>query len=334
MQKSTKQKRYPLWLQAVSHPLIWGIETWGTDLEARVLNGPYVGKTLGEMVKIWGTPWIGKKAKDVCGEQFPLLVKFIEALKEPSVQVHPPAQYAAQHEQGQLGKPETWYVLSATPGASIVHGFNTRLSRALVHQAIQDGTLEEILHKEDIAAGDVIFNDAGIVHALGRGMSVYETQPYSTLTYRFYDYGRVDATGQPRPLHIDKGLDVAEFKASNKIKCRPVILPNDQNCCVRCLVACRQFLTREVCFSGRDTQFEEQIPASCAVLTSIGVRARVFWGNGESGLLEPEQTVVMPANCRYRIANVEREGAVVITHVPLTTDPAWWLWAAVNQSGS
>jgi mannose-6-phosphate isomerase len=109
------------------------------------------------------------------------------------VQVHPDDNYAAQYEGGKLGKTEFWYILAAEPGATIVHGFKAPTSSNQVRRAIEQVELEELLHEEKVAAGDVIFVPAGTVHAIGSGVILYEVQEYSDITYRMYDYGRLTA---------------------------------------------------------------------------------------------------------------------------------------------
>ena len=141
---------------------------------------------------------LGTDASAVFGHRFPLLAKFIDARKQLSVQVHPDDQYAYEHERGKLGKTEFWYILATEPGAKIVHGFQSPTTHAEVQQAIERVRLEELLHEEPIAPGDVIFVPAGTVHAIGGGVLLYELQEYSDVTYRMYDYGRLDAQDHPR----------------------------------------------------------------------------------------------------------------------------------------
>ena len=140
-----------------------------------------------------------------------MLAKFLDANAKLSVQVHPDDTYARLHEQGKLGKTEFWYVLDAAPGASIVHGFKTATSQEEVRQAIQDLTLENLLHEVHVSTGDIIFVPAGTVHAIGKGVLLYELQEYSDLTYRLYDYGRLSSAGIPRELHIERSLDVMHY---------------------------------------------------------------------------------------------------------------------------
>ncbi len=220
---------YPVRLEASLHETIWGGrrleraglktlppsiaigEAWETEVSTIVQNGPYAGKTLGTLVEILGAELLGAQSLAVYGNRFPLLAKFIDANAKLSVQVHPDDTYAAQYEGGKLGKTEFWYILAAEPGATIVHGFKAPTTRAMVQDAIEHNTLEDMLHEEVVFAGDVIFVPPGTVHAIGGGVMLYELQEYSDITYRMYDYGRLTASGAPRELHIARSLDVSNY---------------------------------------------------------------------------------------------------------------------------
>lgn len=148
-----------------------------------------------------------------CGG-LPILIKLIDAKKDLSVQVHPDDEYAIIHENGSLGKCEMWYVLDAAKDASLVYGFWHDMDRETVKKSIMDGSIEKYLQKIHIKKGDVFFIPPGRVHAIGAGTLIAEIQESSNLTYRLYDYGRVDKDGRPRELHIEKALDVADLKGS------------------------------------------------------------------------------------------------------------------------
>ena len=151
--------------------------------------------------------------KSVWGEKaqkfgfFPVLTKFIDAKEKLSVQVHPNDEYALEHE-GQYGKSEMWYVVSADTGAGLYMGFNRNYSKNEIERAIAEGTVESMLSFKEVKAGDVFFIPAGTVHAIGGGVLIYEIQQNSTLTYRLYDYMRRDTQGNLRELHIEKAMKV------------------------------------------------------------------------------------------------------------------------------
>src|ERR1700730_3075219 len=259
---------HPIRLQASLHETIWGGrrlerdewkrlppgdvaigEAWETEINTIAQNAPYRGKTLGKLVQEYGEDLLGPQVIAIFGHRFPLLAKFIDANAKLSVQVHPDDHYAAQHEQGKLGKTEFWYVLHAAPGASIIHGFKSSTSRAEVQRAIESVTLENLLTEMPVAPGDVIFVPAGTVHAIGSGVLLYELQEYSDVTYRMYDYGRLTAQGRTRELHIGRSLDVAYYDTSPRTKTRPVLLAGCASYEDRCLVACQYFVLRELRFN-------------------------------------------------------------------------------------
>jgi mannose-6-phosphate isomerase len=339
---------HPFRLEASLHETIWGGrrleeigwktlppgeipigESWETEISTRVQNSQYTGRTLGELVKELDADLLGADSIAIFGHRFPLLAKFIDANAKLSVQVHPDDHYATRKEGGKLGKTEFWYILDAAPGATIVHGFEATSTREKVRQAIEEVRLEELVHEEPVTPGDVIFVPAGTVHAIGSGVLLYELQEYSDVTYRMYDYGRLDAQGRPRELHIERSLDVARFEPSARIKMQPVVLAETAEYLDRCLVACRYFVTREIVLRAH-TQIEDRTGGSCLILSSLGADLSVRYGEDleASERLLRGQTMVLPAALGdYRI---EGEGAFLLSYVPAPGDRAWQLWDGRN----
>ncbi len=343
---------YPIRLQASLHETIWGGrrlahdawkvfpssavaigEAWETEVSTVIQNGPYAGQSLGSLVEVLDDLLLGAQAITIFGQRFPLLAKFIDAHAQLSVQVHPNDAYAAEHEDGKLGKTEFWYILAAEPQATIVHGFKSTTNRTEVQQAIQNTTLDQLLHVEPVQAGDVIFVPAGTVHAIGSNVLLYELQEYSDVTYRMYDYGRLTATGQPRELHIERSLDVAQYNVSPGIKTTPVTLTDSADYTDRCLVACRYFLTRELTFKQPASVYGST-RGSCIILTSLGAQAQIAYGDAleRCEQLARGETMVLPAALGdYRIAG---EGALLCSYVPTQTDEAWHLWQQANPESA
>ena len=154
--------------------------------------------------------YLGTHPQSADGE-LPVLIKFIDAKRDLSVQVHPSDEYAMQNEDGQSGKNEMWYVLDASENAELIYGFNRPIDRETLRKSLADGTVEHYLRRVQIHKDDVFYIQAGTVHAIGAGALIAEIQESSNLTYRMYDYGRVDKNGKPRTLHIDRALDVARL---------------------------------------------------------------------------------------------------------------------------
>ena len=145
--------------------------------------------------------------------ELPILIKLIDAREKLSVQVHPDDAYAWTRERS-LGKTEMWYVLEAKKGSELVYGFRREMTREQVRGAVAEGTIERYLNHVPVRKNDVFFIEAGTVHAIGAGVLIAEIQENSNLTYRLYDYGRLDRTGKPRPLHLAQALETARLTRS------------------------------------------------------------------------------------------------------------------------
>lgn len=172
-----------------------------------VLNGEHKGKTINEVLEIWGKSALGKRAEKF--SYFPILIKLIDAKQNLSVQVHPDDAYALENE-GEFGKTEMWYVVDCEEGAELIYGFNKDISKEEFEKRIRNNTLTEVCNFVPVHKGDVFFIEAGTLHAIGEGILIAEVQQNSNTTYRVSDYGRLGADGKPRELHIDKALDVTD----------------------------------------------------------------------------------------------------------------------------
>lgn len=184
----------------------------GESLEVSCIPGlesaDDTGVKLPELIAKYGARFAGKYA----AETFPLLLKFIDAAESLSVQVHPDDAYAHAHENGKLGKTEAWLILDAPQGSQLVYGIRQGTTLAELRTACEAGAaVEPLLRRVDVKPGDVCFIPAGCVHAIGAGIMLYEIQQSSDVTYRFYDWDRVDKQGKRRELHIDKALDVTDL---------------------------------------------------------------------------------------------------------------------------
>ncbi|HHV93705.1 MAG TPA: class I mannose-6-phosphate isomerase [Firmicutes bacterium] len=204
-------------------------ESWEVSAHAQgvsiVANGPLAGTSLTELVSRYGRDLIGTALPDSALVKFPLLLKILDANDYLSVQVHPDDEYAADHESGDPGKWEAWYVIAADPGAEIIYGLKPGATREALKQAVARGTLASYLNRVPVKPGDVFDVPAGTVHALGRGVMVAEIQQNSDTVYRLYDWDRVDAEGNTRPLHIKKALDVIQFAGQRTGPAAGVTIP-------------------------------------------------------------------------------------------------------------
>ena len=173
-----------------------------------VLNGELAGKTLTEAVELFGKDCLGENGKKF--SYFPILIKLIDAKDDLSVQVHPDDEYALRVE-GEYGKTEMWYIVDCEEGATLYYGFKEEITKDEFRAKIADNTITDVLNKVPVKKGDVFFIPSGTIHAIGSGILIAEIQQNSNTTYRVSDYGRLGADGKPRPLHIDKAVEVTSL---------------------------------------------------------------------------------------------------------------------------
>jgi mannose-6-phosphate isomerase len=217
-------------------------ETWECsthpDGPSYVSGGEFDGMQLAQVLRD-NPSYLGERHKGL--NQLPILIKFIDAKSDLSIQVHPSDEYAKEYEKGQLGKTEMWYVLDAGSDARLVYGFRHDVNEAAVRKAINSGTLLNYLQQVPVKKDDVFFIEAGTVHAIGAGCLIAEIQENSNLTYRLYDYDRVGVDGRKRELHVDKAMAVANFKSSAEPKQPLRVLRYRQGAAGELLCRCRYF---------------------------------------------------------------------------------------------
>ena len=183
----------------------WELSTRGID-SSIIASGPDINKPLDEVItKIDIGPVIDKYP------YFPLLIKLIDAKENLSVQVHPSDEYALKYENS-FGKSEVWHIISADEGSGLYVGLNNNYSRDDIEKALNEGTIIDKLNFFKVKPGDTFIINPGTIHAIGKGVRLIEIQQNSNLTYRLYDYNRVDQNGNPRELHIDKALEVIDYR--------------------------------------------------------------------------------------------------------------------------
>jgi mannose-6-phosphate isomerase len=213
----------------------WEVSDHGAD-QSVVEYGPLAGVTLGQLVAQRGSELLGRHYPQ---PQFPLLLKFLDAVQTLSLQVHPDDARAAKLTPPDLGKTEAWLVLEAEPGSVIHAGLKPGTDRERLADAIRQGHCQDCLHSFQPAPGDCIFLPAGTVHAIGAGLLVVEIQQASDVTYRLFDWNRLGPDGKLRPLHIEAGLDAVDFRRGPVAPQRPAPTERPQ---VSRLVECDRFL--------------------------------------------------------------------------------------------
>ena len=217
-------------------------ETWECsthpDGTSTVDSGEFAGRPLSDVLKEH-PKFLGSHPRTK--DELPILIKLIDAQKDLSVQVHPSDEYAAKHENGSLGKSEMWYVLDAASDTKLVYGFYHDMDEEKLRASLISGTVEKYLQKVPVKKDDVFFIEAGRVHAIGAGALIAEIQESSNLTYRLYDYNRLDKNGKRRELHIDKVLAVADLKSSREPRQPLRVLRYQKGCARELLCRCKYF---------------------------------------------------------------------------------------------
>jgi mannose-6-phosphate isomerase len=196
-------------------------ETWeisGVKSDVSVIaNGPLHGTSLANLLATEKENLVGKEVYERFGNEFPLLVKFIDANDDLSIQVHPDDELAKKRHNS-FGKTEMWYVIEADKGSSLISGFNQKIDEASYLEKFNTGHLIDILNKEVAKADDVFFLPAGRVHTIGKGLLIAEIQQTSDITYRIYDFDRVDDKGNKRELHVEQALAAIDYQYYNNYK--------------------------------------------------------------------------------------------------------------------
>ena len=234
-----------------------------------ILNGEYAGKTLDELIQADPQSILGEKQLHQM-----LRLAYLDAREDLSIQVHPYDEYARAHENDE-GKTESWYILEADKGATLVAG-TTASDAAVIKAAVENDQVEDYVRKVEVEAGDFVCINAGMLHALGKGILALEIGQNSNTTYRFYDYHRQDANGRERELHIDKSFDVADFGLHCNKVATPFTLPQDEkrfyclsNVSADCVL---RYQGEELPFAFTENIF---VPAGCADIEICG-KARIL----------------------------------------------------------
>ena len=249
---------------------------------SRVINGEHAGKPLPEVVSLWGEALTGLSDR----EEFPLMLKLIDARDMLSLQVHPGDEYAGIHEGGKKGKTEAWVILDAPHGAELVYG--VCCDKEALRRAIEQNELEKALRYIKVAPGDVLYMPHGMVHALGSSIIIYEIQQSSDVTYRFWDWGRVGADGKPRELHMEKAFDVTNCDLpAHKLPGATLLSEGGSQ---TAFISDENFELWRLNVAGK-------MPLEAGrmrFLTPLGPCA-LYWGDGERMDLQPLQSVLVPA---------------------------------------
>ncbi|WP_047545030.1 type I phosphomannose isomerase catalytic subunit [Psychroserpens sp. Hel_I_66] len=257
-----KNKLYPLKFDPILKDKIWGGrklnqllhkssdlpnigESWElSDVEENtsiVSNGPLKGQSLKTLLETYKAQLIGDKNYNIFGNKFPLLIKFIDAKQDLSIQLHPNDELAAERHDS-FGKTEMWYVMQADDDANLIVGFNQEMTQEKYLSHLESKTLTEILNFDKVKTGDTYFIEVGRVHAIGAGVMLAEIQQTSDITYRVYDWDRVDDEGNERELHNDLAIDAFDFNMPDNFRVNYSKKKNASNQMVSCPYFTTNFL--------------------------------------------------------------------------------------------
>ena len=299
---------YPLKFQPILKDKIWGGqklhqilhkpttsknagESWEiSDVEGDtsvVANGALQGSSLNYLLETHTSDLLGEKNFRQFGTKFPLLIKFIDAKEDLSVQLHPNDQLAkARHNS--FGKTEMWYVVQADPESNLIVGFNQEMTQELYLKHLEEKTLQSILNLDTVKAGDAYFIEVGRIHAIGAGVLLAEIQQTSDITYRVYDWDRVDSEGNERELHNDIALEAFDFDMPDNFR---VNYTKDSDSPTE-LVSCPYFTTNV--FKVNDTILKENTHDSFMIYMCVEGKAQIEV-DGNQTEISMGETVLIPA---------------------------------------
>lgn len=318
---------YPLLFETSLFPIVWGGhrlreikglpqadepvgESWEVSAvpgkESVVANGNHVGKNLAQLVGEYGEELLGKYVHEKFNGEFPMLVKFIDAESDLSIQVHPNNEQASERH-GSMGKTEMWYVVDAKPGTYLYAGFAKSITPEEYCCKVEDGTICEVLAKHNISAGDAFFIPAGRVHAICGGALIAEVQQSSDITYRIYDYGRMGMDGKPRELHTELAKDVMDYAVHKEYSVNYVKDENQSNL----ICECEYFTVNKMKLTEVKQRNLKHLE-SFLIYICIGGECKI----GDSLVLKYGQTCLIPASCAdVTITPIGNDGTVELMEV-------------------
>jgi mannose-6-phosphate isomerase len=304
---------YPLKFKTIFKDKIWGGEKIRTILKkdfaplkncgetweisgvkgnvSEVANGPLAGRQLTDLIKEFKGELVGEKVYRDSAEEFPLLVKFIDANEDLSIQVHPGDELARKRHQS-LGKTEMWYIMQADENSKLISGFNQAISKEKYLQHLQNKNLDQILNQEEVVADDVFFIPGGRVHTIGKGLLLAEIQQSSDVTYRIYDFDRTDDAGNKRELHTEEALDAIDYNQYDAYKTAYVPKMNEPVALVK-----NNFFTTNVLHINKPISRNYKNLDSFVIYVCLQGEAVLKYGSGEMKL-KAGDCILLPATIK------------------------------------
>ncbi len=305
------EKLYPLKLENIFKTVVWGgekiapfkgVETEQHNIgeswelsgvkgnESVVAEGPLKGRSIAELAELYKGRLLGEKVYAAAGAEFPLLVKFIDARDDLSIQVHPDDALAAVRHNGSKGKTEMWYVVQADEHAHLMSGLAERITPEEYAAKVEDNTITEVLHDYKVKEGDVFFLPAGRIHSIGSGCFIAEIQQTSDITYRIYDFGRTGLDGKPRQLHTEESKDAIDYTVLTDYKTDYQDVKNVENE----IVSCEYFKTS---IYDIDAPVSKDMSAldSFMIVICVGGKGLLRDNGGNEVSLHQGETILLPA---------------------------------------
>ena len=302
---------YPLKFKTIFKSVVWGgekiapfkgVETDQHNIgeswelsgvkgnESVVAEGELAGKTVAELAAEYKGELLGQKVYEKTGTEFPLLVKFIDARDDLSIQVHPDDKLAAERHNGSKGKTEMWYVVQADEKAHLMSGLTKNITPEEYASKVDDNTVTEVLHDYNVKAGDVFFLPAGRIHSIGSGCFIAEIQQTSDITYRIYDFGRKGLDGKPRELHTELSKAAIDYTVLPDYKTAYTEKQNEENE----IVSCEYFTTSLYALDKPVTKEVKSLDSFLIVICTEG-KGSLTDSEGNTVSLRQGETVLVPA---------------------------------------
>ncbi len=301
---------YPLKFQPILKERLWGgtklKEVLGKPIESEitgeswelsavagdvsvVANGDLLGTSLQELIDKDAEKLLGKSVLDRFGKDFPILIKFIDAKQDLSIQLHPNDELARERHNS-FGKTEMWYIMDADEGANLIVGFNKKVEKEEYAKSLEEDTLLDLLNYEQVKEGDTFFINTGKIHAIGAGVLLAEIQQTSDVTYRVFDFNRRDKNGNLRELHTEQALDAIDYKKKDDFKVTYI----DQTDRVNNMVTCPYFTTNYIHLTA-DIQQDVKSRDSFTIYMCVGGSATIENEHG-SAIINKGETILIGAD--------------------------------------
>ena len=319
---------YPLKFQTIFKTVVWGgekiapfkgVETDQHNIgeswelsgvkgnESVVAEGALAGKTITELAAEYKGCLLGEKVYARTGTEFPLLIKFIDARDDLSIQVHPDDELAGARHNGSKGKTEMWYVVQADEKAHLMSGLTRHITPEEYAAKVEDNTITDVLHDYNVSAGDVFFLPAGRIHSIGTGCFIAEIQQTSDITYRIYDFGRVGLDGKPRELHTELSKAAIDYTVLDDYKTAYEEVKNAENEIVSC-----EYFTTSLFDLDQPVSVPVKANDSFMIVICIGGNGTLTDSEGNAVTLRQGETVLVPA-CTESVTFTPSEGLKLIT---------------------